>query len=147
MLELRQLRSPDLSMAVQYVSSYFEHDGLVFDRAVGAAIGQLLADETLGRFWSVDSQGDSIGYVVLTFGFDHEFGGRIGLITDLFLVEAARGHGLGGQVLSLVLKKAEELGLKAIELYVLDHNQRARDFYSRNGFETTPGRSPLFKKL
>ena len=143
MASLSQLTSADLTLATEFVKAYFLHDLLVFDDAVHQAVGQLLEDPSLGRFWVIESDGERCGYIVLTFGFDHEFGGRIGLVTDFFLVESARGAGLGTNAMELVLAEAKSLGLKAVELYVLDHNNRARDFYRRFGFSEVDGRAPM----
>jgi ribosomal protein S18 acetylase RimI-like enzyme len=147
MLNLVPLGVDDLGDAVEWVRAYFDHDGLSFGPHVEGAIAELLASESLGRFWVIENAGSRVGYLVLTFGFDHEFGGRIGLITDFFLFEHARGAGLGTRALELALSEAKKLRLKAIELYVLDHNGRARDLYRRFGFEPVLGRAPLFLEL
>lgn len=146
-VRLTQAVPDDLAAAIEFVRTYFEHDGLTFDSDVERAVGLLLADPSLGRFWFVEAGGERSGYLVLTFAFDYEFGGRIGLVTDFFLVEEARGHGCGQAAMHLALEEARQLGLRAVELYVLDHNVRARAFYRRLGFESVQGRAPMFLRL
>ncbi len=137
---LRELVIADAIAAERWVSRYYELDELVFDEKVRKAISALLVSPELGRFWQVERDGMPMGYIVLTFGFDHEFGGKLGVVTDFYLVEEARGQGLGSQVLQEVIQQAKQLGCKHLELAVLDHNTRAENFYRKLGLKPQTGR-------
>ena len=143
MTTLRRLTINDANVATEYVQKYFAHDQLVFNASVRNAIEELLSAPELGAFFEVLSNDIPAGYVVLTYGFDHEFGGRIGLITDFYLLESHRGNGIGGAAMDELLNFAAARGLHAVELFVLDHNERARTFYERRGFSVTTGRKSM----
>lgn len=59
--------------------------------------------------------------------------GRAGIyVEDLFVLERARGHGLGRQLITALAKIADARGCKRLDLNVLDWNP-TRDFYHRLG--------------
>jgi len=59
--------------------------------------------------------------------------GRAGLfVEDLFVLERARGHGLGRQLITALAAIADARGCKRLDLNVLDWNP-TRDFYHRLG--------------
>lgn len=137
---LATLGDADLGTAQNWVKAYYALDGLEFNESVSTGIATLLASPQLGHFWEIRQGDQPVGYIVLTFAFDHEFGGKLGVVTDFFLNESARGSGLGTAVLSEVMKRAKALGCRHLELAVLDHNDRADKFYRRLGFEPQSGR-------
>lgn len=141
------LGAESIDLALRFVKAYFDHDGLDFNEAVVDGVRQLLDNPAFGTFWTIKSEGSDIGYIVLTYGFDHEFGGRIGVITDFYLEETARSSGFGAVVLSLVEAEAHLMGLRGLELFVLKHNERASRFYRRVGFQEQTDRVSLWKPL
>ena len=44
----------------------------------------MLGDPRLGRLFAIDDDGSVVGYLVLTFGFSLEFGGRNAVVDELF---------------------------------------------------------------
>jgi ribosomal protein S18 acetylase RimI-like enzyme len=110
------------------------------------ALGRLLADEALGRVWLIQVQAETVGYVVLTFGYDLEFAGSDGFITELFLRPDARGRGFGRLALAKVEAAAADLGVQAIHLMVRPENQAAVALYAAAGY-TSPPRVFLSKTL
>jgi len=131
----------------RWVEAYFQHDGLRFDAAVQAGIRELLEHPEYGVAWTILRDGVEVGYCVMTYGFDHEVGGRTGVVTDFYLSEHARGQGIGSEVLELMISHAKDLGLKQVELFVLDHNEGARRLYTRRGFQPVLGRQILVLTL
>lgn len=142
-IRLQPLGSSEIDKATRFVRAYYAHDGLIFDARVEEAIRELLHVPGWGCFWVIEAASEEVGYVVLTFGFDHEFGGRIGVVTDFYLVPSARGQGIGTQVLHLVAEKARAMELKRIELVVLEHNPEGRRFYERAGFRPVGERQTM----
>lgn len=51
-----------------------------------------------------------------------------------FVAQAARGKGVGGQLLDAVTARAAELALRVVRLDVIDTNPRAQALYERKGF-------------
>jgi len=111
------------------------------DRA--AAVAPLLGPgSTLGCIWLIRMAegsgdgpgGEAVGYVALCFGYSIEFRGRDAFVDEFFLVESARGQGLGSRVLERVKAEARALGIAALHLEVARDNARARRLYEQWGF-------------
>jgi len=125
-----------LGVLLPLVRAYHDFEQVVMsegDRK--AAIEPLLrAGSTLGSIWLIRWQGDVVGYGALCFGYSIEFRGRDAFIDELFIVEAARGRGLGRRVLGLMQSEAARLGIVALHLEVARSNTKARQFYKKCGF-------------
>jgi GNAT superfamily N-acetyltransferase len=98
------------------------------------AFHALLADDRLGRVWLIRLDGQDVGYVVLTLGFSMEYGGRDGVVDDLFIRAPFRGAGLGTAAVEEVRRVATELGVRALHLMVDQENVPAQTVYRRAGF-------------
>jgi ribosomal protein S18 acetylase RimI-like enzyme len=82
----------------------------------------------------------------MTRGFDLEFGGALGLVTDLYLRPAFRRRGLGAKAIRHLSKVCAAEGLGSIELQVEKKNKKARAFYRAMGF-VPHDRVPMSKRL
>lgn len=76
--------------------------------------------------------GEPVGFAL----FFHNYStweGRAGIyVEDLFVLERARGHGLGRQLITALAAIADARGCKRLDLNVLDWNP-TREFYHRIG--------------
>ncbi|MEH7884226.1 GNAT family N-acetyltransferase [Bacillus sp. JJ1609] len=61
--------------------------------------------------------------------------GRMGLFDELFLDDAARGHGLGQRLLDETVNWMKERGINRIKLHAYSWNDHAKKLYARNGFK------------
>ncbi len=75
------------------------------------------------------------GHVILTFGYDLEFGGRQATVTDMFLRPAFRKSGLGTEVFQTLERVCAKLDVKAIELQAERGNLAAQKFYAKLGYK------------
>ncbi len=124
----------DLALLEQLVRAYYAEDGLGFDEGrQPEALARLVEGEALACGWLVRLRGQVVGYVVLTWSFSLESGGRDGFIDELFLIPEVRGRGLGARVLALAELEAGRLGLLRLYLEV-EHGNRAINLYRRAGF-------------
>lgn len=135
--ELLLADASQLAALLPLVRGYHEFEHVTMsDAERAAAVAPLLQpDFGLGRIWLLRSGGEIVGYVALTFGYSIEFRGRDAFIDELFLVEKARGQGIGSTVLEFVKREAAALGIVALHLEVARDNRRARRLYERWGFE------------
>jgi ribosomal protein S18 acetylase RimI-like enzyme len=113
---------------------HFEHIHMSDEQRQRAIAPLLEADATTGRIWLIRSAGQLVGYVAICFGYSIEFRGRDAFIDELFIIESARGHGLGTAVLEQVKSLAAALGVVALHLEVARDNAAARRLYRRAGF-------------
>ena len=137
----------DLETLQRLVRLYYEFDGIPYrEEEIASGLKVLLGNPTLGQSWLVLCGGKSIGYVILTFGFDLEFGGRQATMTDLYLETEHRGHGAGRRVIEHVQEFCKQAGVRALELQAERHNSQAIAFYKSCGFESHD-RVPMSKRI
>jgi len=110
------------------------------------ALRELLTSPAVGRVWLVEADGSAVGYIVLTFGFSLEYGGRDAFVDELFVLSSWRGRGLGKAALSFALSEASRLGVRAVHLEVERANPSAQQLYRSSGFESND-RDLMTKRL
>jgi ribosomal protein S18 acetylase RimI-like enzyme len=137
----------DLPALENLVGKYYAFDEISHDAGeVHAGLAILLTDATLGQAWLVLDARQPVGYVIFTYGFDVEFGGRLATITDLYLEPSHRGRGIGGKVLEHVEEYGRSTGLRGLELQVERDNAEARRLYEKSGFQSAD-RIPMSKRI
>jgi ribosomal protein S18 acetylase RimI-like enzyme len=137
----------DLAAVLGLAGSYYQFDGIPFEAGkIQPGLQMLLADPAHGLVWLISAGERLAGYIIMTHGFDIEFGGRLGGITDFYLEPEHRQRGIGRLALEHVEKFCRDTGVKALELQVLEDNPAALAFYERRGFQAL-GRIPMFKQL
>jgi len=135
---LRQATLDDLAAVLPRTSDLNAHESITLEpAALEAALARLLGDPALGGVWLVERAGAVIGYALVTFGYDLEFGGRDAYLTELWIDPEARGAGAGGEVLDLLAPVLRALGVGALHLQVRPENP-ARRLYERRGFVASP---------
>lgn len=138
MIHLQQATILDFEQALTLIHEYYEYDGIEVLPGLAQGVQMLLDSPSLGVFWFLSEGPEVVGYATLTYGFDHEIGGRLGVLTDLFLREGYRGRGLGTMALGLIEEFAWSNGLHMIELVTQPDNERARAVYAKRGFCVSP---------
>jgi ribosomal protein S18 acetylase RimI-like enzyme len=165
-LLLRRATPADLALILPRTLSLNAHEGItVAPDALEAALRALLADPVLCGVWlgerivapggasaplidppppdpddappPVDATATTIGYAIVTFGYDLEFAGRDAWLTELWIDDASRNTGAGGTALALLDTELRSLGVRALHLQVRPENPALR-LYERAGFERSP---------
>jgi ribosomal protein S18 acetylase RimI-like enzyme len=143
---LRAATIADLAELLPRTRALNDHEGIaVGTPALEAALDRLLRDPTLGGAWLVERDAQSIGYVVVTFGYDLEFAGRDAWLTEIWIDPPARGQGAGTAALALIADELRALDVRAVHLQVRADNPAIR-VYHRAGFATVP-RQILSRRL
>ena len=129
----------DEALVLRLMSEFYREDKIAFhEERIRAGLAQAFADPRLGRVFLLKRPGggkdDALGYMVCTFCFSLEYGGRFLLLDELYLSEALRGQGWGRRSLDFALALAREEGLCAVRLEVNEHNQKAKAIYLKYGF-------------
>ena len=113
----------------------YEHERIAFDEPTArAALAQLLADDSCGVAHLILLGGEVAGYLVLTFGFSLEFGGRDAFVDELFVKDEFRGHGAGKAALGFAAEVCRARGIRALHLEVERANEAAQGIYRKAGF-------------
>ena len=87
-----------------------------------------------------------IGYFVVTWGFDLEWGGRDAILTELYLDETQRSQKRGPKLMAEIERFGRDNGASALHLMVRHENEPARRLYASCGF-TVPPRLFMTKRL
>ena len=127
---LQRARMEHLPLMLTLVSEFCVTDQHTFDPdRVTRALVPLLEDDAHGVVYLVDNEQ---GYVVITWGYSLESGGREALIDEIYL--RRRGEGLGSKVMDALFDDMAARGVVKMFLETETHNRRARRFYARQGF-------------
>jgi GNAT superfamily N-acetyltransferase len=94
----------------------------------------LIGNIQFGRIWLIECDRETLGYIILTFGFSLEYSGRDALIDELFLRERFRGFGIGRQAIDFVAEFCLAEGIRVIHLEVEQGNEAAKGLYHKTGF-------------
>jgi GNAT superfamily N-acetyltransferase len=98
------------------------------------AVELMLRNPSYGQGWFIEDEGRRVGYIILSFDYSLEYGGRNAWVDEFFIERESRGHGLGAHALEFFEQAAHEAGATAIHLEVNEGN-RAIGLYRRRGFE------------
>lgn len=128
---LQRARMEHLPLMLTLVSEFCVTDQHTFDPdRVTRALVPLLEDDAHGVVYLADNEQ---GYVVITWGYSLESGGREALIDEIYL--RRRGEGRGGKVMDALFVEMAAQGVVKMFLETETHNHRARRFYARQGFD------------
>ncbi|MCW3058481.1 MAG: acetyltransferase [Capsulimonas sp.] len=143
-----QIAAPtDIDTLLPMIAQLYAHEHIPFDDVVlRPAVASLLADSALGFICLMRVEEAPAGYLITTFGYDIEFGGRQATITDVYVQSEFRRLGVAAAALQFAEQTCRERGVRALELQVSDGNTAARDAYEKSGF-VTPGRFVMNKRL
>jgi ribosomal protein S18 acetylase RimI-like enzyme len=135
-LQIRVAKEPDLAAVVPLMLEFSrEVDAELSEQHVSDALKPLLADATIGDVWVVEDD-QILGYLVITWGWGIESGGKEALIDEIFISPEVRGQGLASALIEAALNRARELDTKAVFLETERDNPQSRALYERLGFRT-----------
>ena len=93
-------------------------------------------DDSLGRVWLIQHQGEAKGRIVLTFGYSLEYRGRDAFIDEFYIRESDRRQRIGKKTIQFIEKVCPTtLEIKAFHLEVERKNIAAQSFYRQIGFK------------
>ncbi|MDO9016188.1 MAG: GNAT family N-acetyltransferase [Myxococcales bacterium] len=136
---LRAATLEDVPTLLDMMDAFNRLEGIPWSRdACDGALRKLLCDATPGAVGLVVEGAESVGYFVLTWGYDLEWQGRDAWPTEFYLSEGVRGRGLGARALEAVGSFAKAHDARAMHLMVREDNASALRLYRRAGFEPPP---------
>jgi len=146
-LELRTATAADVEALLPMIRELFRDESIAWNEATTRAALQRLLDGTeLGTVSIAVYERRACGYAIVTWGYDLEYAGRDGFLTELYVVPELRKRGVATRLLARVLDVARAAGAGAVHLQVRTDNPDARRIYDRAGFEASP-RVTLSKSL
>ena len=134
-LGFQLVTSDEITTVVEMMQDFFAIDAYPFEKkATTSNLIEFVDNQQLGRLWLITLQTETIGYVVMTFGFSFEYGGRDAFIDEFFLREAYRNQGIGKKVLTFLEEQAISLKINTLHLEVERHNVKANALYRKMGY-------------
>lgn len=142
MIRLRSATLDDLAQLLPRTRALNAHEGIeISDELLEQALRRLLGDASLGGAWLIERADGAdrgvIGYAIVTFGYDLEFGGRDAYLTELWIDEERRRSGAATAVLEQLPHELRACDVRALHLQVRPDNP-ARRLYERSGFVASP---------
>ena len=135
MIYFKPVASSDVESVIKLMQAFYAIDKYPFDVDKSKKLViTFLENENLGSAWLIYFENEIVGYIILTFIFSFEYQGRIGFLDELYLLEKARGKGIGAKAIDFIQEEALKLKLKVIYLEVEKHNKNAQKLYIASDF-------------
>ena len=135
MTTFKPLEISDISIITQMMQDFYAIDNYPMDVEVAKTLFQeFISNEHLGKSWLIYSENEIVGYIILTFIFSFEYGGKIAFVDELFIKETARGKGFGKEAIQFIQSEVPKLSLKLLYLEVEPHNENAQKLYLAHDF-------------
>jgi ribosomal protein S18 acetylase RimI-like enzyme len=133
--DIKQKDYPELAEMI--FSLYWEDDdGEEMDSTkIEDTFFALTNDPEKGRILMIKTDNSIIGYAILVFCWNIEYGGKILIIDDLYIKPQWRNKGLASQFFYYLTKEYKSK-VVALKLEVSPSNSDAQRLYIRNGFTT-----------
>ena len=136
MTTFKLLEIVDIEIITQMMRDFYVIDNYPMDVEVAKTLFQeFISNEHLGKSWLIYSENEVVGYIILTFIFSFEYGGKIAFVDELFIKETARGKGFGKEAIQFIQQEVPKLSLKLLYLEVEPHNENAQKLYLAHDFE------------
>ena len=136
MTTFKPLEITDISTITQMMQDFYAIDNYPMDVEVAKNLfHEFISNENLGKSWLIYSENEIVGYIILTFIFSFEYGGKIAFVDELFIKETARGKGIGKEAIQFIQREVPKLSLKLLYLEVEPHNENAQKLYLAHDFE------------
>ena len=136
MTTFKTLEISDIEVITQMMQDFYAIDNYPMDVEVAKNLFQeFISNEHLGKSWMIYSENEIVGYIILTFIFSFEYGGKIAFVDELFIKETARGKGIGKEAIQFIQQEVPKLSLKLLYLEVEPHNENAQKLYLAHDFE------------
>ncbi len=129
----------DHNALLKLIVAYYRFDRIPYSlKSLSRGLDTLLRNLSLGQAWLMENHKKPVGYTLLTYNFDLEYGGIEGMLTEVYVEKPFRNRGVGTLALYEVEDFCRERGIRTVELQMLNHNKHAESFYRKAGFRILP---------
>ncbi|GAB4228924.1 MAG: hypothetical protein Tsb0034_00330 [Ekhidna sp.] len=136
-MEFREATLDHEDICLEMMEDFYAMNGYQFYEVQASRnFEEFIQNDQLGKFWIINFSGKIAGYLILTFGYSFEYGGRDAFIDELFLKEEFRNRGIGGLILESVDFFARKHGVKAIHLEMEKENLIENKLCVKSGFKS-----------
>mgnify|MGYP003595251550 FL=1 len=135
MITFKTLEISDIDIITVMMEDFYAIDNYPIEaQATKKMFQEFISNENFGKAWLIYADNKIAGYVILTYIFSFEYGGKIAFVDELFIKESARGKGIGKETIQFVQQESPKLSLKLLYLEVENHNENAQKLYLAQDF-------------
>ncbi|MGB2633403.1 MAG: GNAT family N-acetyltransferase [Candidatus Acidiferrum sp.] len=146
LITFRPCGPKDHKMLLKLIVAYYRFDKIAYNlQSLSRGLDTLLRNLSLGQAWLMETHRKPVGYTLLTYNFDLEYGGVEGMLTEVYVEKPFRNRGVGTLALYEVEDFCRERGIRNVELQVLNRNKHAETFYRKAGFHILPRKVMLME--
>jgi ribosomal protein S18 acetylase RimI-like enzyme len=143
---LRPLAPADHDQLLAMALAFNDEDNHPLSHGGRRALQELVHGTRFAAGWMIEAGSEAIGYLVVTWSWSIEFGGRDAFIDEFYIEPAHRGRGHGSEILEALVRLLDAEGVHAVHLEVEAGNPNAARLYRRHGFAGTD-RAILSRRL
>jgi len=141
LVSFRSCGPKDHKALLKLVIAYNKYEKITVHRkSLSQGLDALLRNPSQGKMWLMENHKKPVGYALLTYNFELEYGGADGVLRDLFVERKFRNQGIGSLALYEIEDYCRERGMRAFQLQLPMRNKSAAIFYRKAGFRELPRR-------
>jgi len=141
LVSFRSCGPKDHAVLLRLVIAYNKFEkNRVHRKSISQGLDVLLRNPSQGKMWLMEVHKKPVGYALLTYNFELEYGGAEGVLRDLFVDKRYRNQGIGSLALYEIEDYCRERGMRGFQLQVPKRNKAAEIFYRKAGFRELPRR-------
>jgi GNAT superfamily N-acetyltransferase len=141
LVSFRSCGPKDHKALLKLVTAYNRFEKIRAQRkSLSQGLDVLLRNPSQGKMWLMENHKKPVGYALLTYNFELEYGGAEGVLRDLFVEKRFRNQGIGSLALYEIEDYCRERGMRAFQLQLPMRNRSAATFYRKAGFRELPRR-------
>jgi predicted N-acetyltransferase YhbS len=133
-LSIREMSLSDADRVVEMTRAVSAHEGLPPPKLSAATlVHYALSQPPLLKVFVADCDGEIVGHVMATHGFDVQSGSPSLWLADLYVEPAWRGRGIGRQLVASVAAIGAAEGAAFLQWMIDPRNNEAQAFYNSLG--------------
>lgn len=136
-MEVRKLRPEDRPAFISFATQFYSTDSVanpIPEKNMQDAFDEMIADSPYLDGFFILEKGRPAGYAILNYTYSMEFGGRVAMLDELFILPDYQGEGLGGAFLQYMREHLSE-GLRAFRLEFVPDKKHLQRLYEKSGFK------------
>lgn len=136
-IDYKRYTSTDKDEVLEMMRDFSAIDNYAFDwMAREKSLAAFSATDGLGKLYLIKNEVETLGYIVLAFGYSFGYNGRDAFIDEFYIKEAFRNKGIGKATMDFIEEIAKSFGVKAIHLEVENHNESAKHLYASKAYKS-----------
>jgi len=143
-MKIREATKRDLNQIAELLNEYTKYEHSLDKKIRVESLKELKKEETKhfsegAIYFIAEEKGNAIG--CLNANIDRRGKSKIGVIHNLIITKNARGKGYGDELVKYVFNYFKKKGCKRVKTFIFLKNKKAKDFWSKKGFNLDLGYS------